>query len=329
MTLAVTYRRPGLAADVLEVTDIGATPPPGQGQLQIQVTVFPIHPGDLLAVAGAPPRGESTVAGAEATGIVVAVGSGVSGFSLGDRVAFFPHAGAWAERVNVDASIAVAVPDAVPDEVAALMVCNPLTVLMLRRAAERHFSVGFDGVVLNNAAASSVGRLFTAGAERHRLATISIVRSDQRAQQLREEFAAVPVVSTSSPDWQDEVRGAAAGRLIPVALDPVGGSATADLLSLLSPGGTVYLYGALADADIVLHPLALLEDKSLHGVTIGRWLTAVSPEQRASDLAAAAMMVGGFARYLDSAAEYRIEQITDAVRASTRPGKVGTILVKP
>ena len=56
------------------------------------------------------------------------------------------------------------------------MLCNRITALMLRRAAQQHFGVGSDGVVLNNAAASSVGRLFTATAERHRIATVSIVR---------------------------------------------------------------------------------------------------------------------------------------------------------
>jgi len=42
-------------------------------------------------------------------------------------------------------------------------------------------------VVLNNAAASSVGRLFTGIAEHHRIATISVVRSEQRAQQRAEQ----------------------------------------------------------------------------------------------------------------------------------------------
>jgi hypothetical protein len=40
------------------------------------------------------------------------------------------------------------------------MLVNPITVLMLRREAEKHFSTGYDGVVINNAAGGSVGRLF-------------------------------------------------------------------------------------------------------------------------------------------------------------------------
>ena len=88
---------------------------------------------------------------------------------------------------------------------------NPITVLMLRRAAQHHPSVGFDGVILNNGAALSVGRLFTAGAAHHRIATIGIVRSAARAEELSRRFPDVPVVSTHSADWSERVRDAAGG----------------------------------------------------------------------------------------------------------------------
>ena len=71
----------------------------------------------------------------------------------------------------------VPVPDSVSDEVAAQMLVNPLTVLMLRREAEKHFTTGYDGVVLNNAAGGSLGRLVTAGLSNHHIATVNLVRS--------------------------------------------------------------------------------------------------------------------------------------------------------
>jgi NADPH:quinone reductase-like Zn-dependent oxidoreductase len=330
MTLAITYRRSGDPTEVLEVTNIGEPQPPAPGQLQVQVSAFPIHPGDLLAISATQPSGREVVAGVEATGVVTDVGAGVTGFSPGTRVTFFPHQGAWRQVVNVDAAIAVPVPDSVPDEVAAQMLCNPITALMLRRAAQQHFGVGFDGVVLNNAAASSVGRLFTAVAEHHQIATISIVRSEQRAEQLRNRFPTVPVVSTSDPGWFEQVHGAAAGRPIPVALDPVGGAAAGDLLSALSPGGTLIIYGALAQEPIPSHAAALLHSAlAIRGLTINRWLTAVAPEQRASDVASAVMITTDLPHHFDVAAVYPLDRITDAVHQVSQPGKVGTVVVKP
>jgi NADPH:quinone reductase-like Zn-dependent oxidoreductase len=329
MSLAITYQRSGNPTDVLGVTDIGEPPPPGPGQLRVRVGAFPIHPGDLMAISAVQTTGRELIAGIEATGVVTDVGDGVSAFSPGTRVTFFPHQGAWRQVVNVDAAIAVPVPDSVPDEVAAQMLCNPITALMLRRAAQQHFGVGFDAVVLNNAAASSVGRLFTAVAEHHRIATISIVRSEQRAQQLRDRFPTVPVVSTSDPGWVAQVRTAAGGRPIPVALDPVGGAAAGDLLHVLAPGGTLIIYGDLTQEPIPLHAATVLHSAlGIRGLTVNRWLSAVSPEQRASDVASAVTITTGLPQHFDVAAVYPLDRIADAVRDVTQPGKVGTVIVK-
>ena len=97
MTLAITYRRSGDPTEVLGVTHIGEPPPPGLGQLQVRVSAFPIHPGDLLAISATQAPGRERIAGIEATGLVTEVGAGVTGFSPGTRVTFFPHQGSGAK----------------------------------------------------------------------------------------------------------------------------------------------------------------------------------------------------------------------------------------
>jgi NADPH:quinone reductase-like Zn-dependent oxidoreductase len=330
MSLAITYDRTGDPAEVLRVTDIGDPGPPADGQVQVKVTAFPIHPGDLLAISTPRTVDGDQVAGVEATGVVIRTGGQVDRFAPGSRVAFFPYAGAWAEVVNVDAALVVPVPDEVPDHVAAQMLCNPITVLMLPCAAEQHFSVGFDGVVLNNVAASSVGRLFTASAEHHQIATISVVRSDQRVEQLRDRFPSVPVVSTSNHDWVNQVHTAAAGRPLPVVLDPVGGVGVTDLLRVLSPGGSLIIYGELAGEPMSLHAATLLHSgRAIRAMTINRWFSAVAPEQRASDAASAITIATHLTQYFDVAAVYPLDRIADAARHASQPGKIGTVVVTP
>jgi NADPH:quinone reductase-like Zn-dependent oxidoreductase len=330
MSLAITYTRTGDPAEVLHLTETGDPAAPGAGQLQVRVTAFPIHPGDLLTISTPRVLDGEHRAGIEATGVVTDIGGAVNGFTVGTRVAFFPQSGAWSEVVNVDAERAVPVPDAVPDTVAAQMLCNPITVVMLRRAAEQHFAVGFDGVVLNNAAASSVGRLFTASAEHHHIATISIVRSKQRVHQLRQRFPTVPVVCTADPDWIEQLSAAAAGRPIPVALDPVGGTAGTDLLTVVSPGGTLVIYGELASEAMSLHARTLLHSgRGVRGMTINRWFAAVSAEQRGSDVASAVAIATNLTQHFDVAAVYQLDQIADAVRHASQPEKIGTVVVTP
>src|SRR3981189_3298696 len=146
MTRAITYASAGDPADVLEATEIPDPPAPGPGQIRVEVRAFPIHPGDLVGVNFGPPHpGQPTVAGLEATGVVVAAGPGADAPTVGARVTVFPAPGSWAQRINVAAEVAVPVPDSVGDDVAVQMVCNPLTALLLYPAAHQHFSVGVDG----------------------------------------------------------------------------------------------------------------------------------------------------------------------------------------
>ena len=332
MTWAVIYRRPGDPAEVLEVTEIEDPAAPGHGQIQVEVTAFPIHPGDLLHMvteSSSVPR-IATRAGLEATGVVAAVGPGVDRFGPGDRVTLFPHPGAWSGRINVAADVAVPVPTGLSEDVAAQLLVNPITAVLLRRAAEQHFAAGFDGVVLNNAATSAVGRLFTAVAEYHRLPTISIVRSTEGASRLRLRFPNVPIVATSDSEWADQVRAGAADRPIAVALDPVGGPMTDDLLRLLTAGGRLVLYGKLGGDDIAVSASTILDsDLTVTAMTIGRWLGSVSTERRASDVAEALSLAVNVPQHFEVAGRFGLDDLPGAVRLLSTPGKTGVVLAGP
>jgi NADPH:quinone reductase-like Zn-dependent oxidoreductase len=244
-------------------------------------------------------------------------------------VTVFPNPGSWAQRINVAADLAVPVPDSLSDEVAAQMVCNPLTALLLYRAARQHFSVGFDGIIINNAANSSVGRLFTAGADHHQIATISVVRSADHAHELAARYSNVPVVSPDRPDWVHQIRTIADGRPIPVALDPIGGAIAGQLISLLSSGGTLITYGGIAQENIPLHASALLSREiGIRGLTIGRWLSGVAPERRASDIASVTAIATADSAEFDVAGTYTLDQVSAAAQHVNVPGKIGTVIVK-
>jgi NADPH:quinone reductase-like Zn-dependent oxidoreductase len=329
MTLAVTYSRAGDPADTLEVSEVAAPPPPGRGEIQVEVSAFPIHPGDLFTISAAPPHsGETSRAGLEATGTVREVGPAVSDIVPGTRVTFFPHPGSWAQLVNIPADLAVTVPDELSDEVAAQLVCNPITALLLHRAAQQHFSIGFDGLIVNNAAASSVGRLVTAYAQDHHIASVNVVRSAARARQLSQETPAVPAVSTDIPGWPEKVREAAHSRPITAILDPVGGQTATELFALLAPGGTLITYGQLSGDSATLDPAVLMSGSGQRGLTIGRWLSATSPEQRASDGATAVELVLAHQHLLEPAAAYPLNELTTAVQRVSAPGKVGTVVIR-
>jgi NADPH:quinone reductase-like Zn-dependent oxidoreductase len=154
------------------------------------------------------------------------------------------------------------------------------------------------------------------------------VRSADRARELAARYQNVPVVSTDRPDWAQQIRAIAHGRPIPVALDPVGGTVAGDLISLLSSGGTLITYGAMAQEPIPLHASALLGGEiGIRGLTIGRWLSGVAPERRASDIASVTAIAIALSGEFDVAGTYTLDQITDAARHVNAPGKTGTVIV--
>ncbi|MGW0693124.1 MULTISPECIES: zinc-binding dehydrogenase [unclassified Streptomyces] len=335
MNRRVVYTRGGSPADVLTVIEEPEPAEPERGQLLIRTTAFPVHPGDLHLIAAYP--GEATdpvTPGIEATGVVEAVGPGTRvapGVEVGSRVTVFPQPGAWSQWFVADAEAVVAVPDELPDEVAAQMLANPLTAVMLRREAQDHVAFGYDGFLVQTAAGSSVGRLVTGVSQFHNFALINVVRSERGAAELRRRFPDVPVVATERPDWADEVRKAAGGRPVSVALDPIGGKMTGSLIDLLAPGGKLVSYGMIAEEPISVHTSTLVgKSLTLRGKNIiSGWPSEASPERRASDIATAKQIALALAEQFDVVATYGLGELADAVEHAVRPGKVGTVLVRP
>jgi NADPH:quinone reductase-like Zn-dependent oxidoreductase len=112
------------------------------------------------------------------------------------------------------------------------------------------------------------------------------------------------------------------------ARPPEMGRRAAMARTCLAPGGTLITYGMLAQENIPLHASALLGNEiGLRGLTVGRWLTGVAPERRASDIAAIAGLAATQPSELDVAGTYSLGQIADAVHHVSRAGKIGTVIV--
>src|SRR6267143_6561578 len=104
----------------------------------IKVIARPIHPGDIQILSALPqagpvepiPEGTLRVPGFEGVGTILRLGTDpevARTFSEGQRVAFFPAIGSWAEYVVVRYNSLLPVPDAIPDQVAAQMLINTVT----------------------------------------------------------------------------------------------------------------------------------------------------------------------------------------------------------
>jgi hypothetical protein len=68
---------------------------------------------------------------------------------------------------------------------------------------------------------------------------------------------------------------------------------------------------------------------TLRGATISRWVAEASGERRASDVATAKQIAPALQDQFDLAATYGLGELANAVEHAVRPGKVGTVLIRP
>jgi NADPH2:quinone reductase len=146
----------------------------GTDVVLVRVIARPVHPGDIQILSGLPqggqvepiPDGVLRVPGLEGVGIILQLGANpdvAKRFSEGQRVAFFPAMGSWAEYVVVRYNSLLPVPDEISDQTAAQMLINTITASVLLKAGGNSLEAptSLPAYILQNAAASSVGRLLT------------------------------------------------------------------------------------------------------------------------------------------------------------------------
>lgn len=322
---AVIYRSFGAPEDVLEIEEFD-TPEPGPGEVRVRIQLATIHNHDLMTIRGQygylpdlPAR-----AGTEGMGVIDALGDGVEGLAVGDRVVA-GTTGTWAEYVTMPAKGVVPVADGIPDEIAAQMVAMPFSALSLLD------SLGLekgDGM-LQNAANGTVGRLLAQLAPARGITVVGLVRRSDAVAELAEEGVDT-VVATDTPDWKDRVRELAEGVPLRAGLDSVGGDAAGDVLSLISDGGTLVEFGAMGSATLNLS----VGDILFRGITVrGFWGAQVgpslSPDKRTQLFGELRQRIADGTLRLGVDSIHPLDRITDAVIASGEAGRGGKVLIRP
>ena len=98
--------------EVMEIADV-ATPEPGPNQVRVRVLATSVNRADIIQRQGhyPPPPGESDILGLEVAGRIDALGFGVSGWKLGDRVMGLVAGGGYAEYALVYADHLIPIPE--------------------------------------------------------------------------------------------------------------------------------------------------------------------------------------------------------------------------
>ncbi|MBS1106214.1 MAG: quinone oxidoreductase [Deltaproteobacteria bacterium] len=225
-------------AEVLRVAerDPGA---PGAGQLRIRVAAAGVNFIDVYFRTGLYPRPLPFVAGLEGAGRVEAIGPGVAGVAVGDRVAWASVPGSYADVVVAPAAAVVPVPDAVSDETAAAAMLQGMTAHYLVYAIRPPEPAG---TALVHAAAGGTGLLLV---QMLKAAGMRVVGSCGSAEKvaLARDAGADLVVRSDDANFVASVRDATGGRGVDVVYDGVGRATFDRSLACLRPRGLLALFG--------------------------------------------------------------------------------------
>ena len=227
--------------DVLKWEDIEVGDP-GPGQLRLRHTVIGFNFLDIAVRRGIYPVLPElpSVLGTEAAGVVEAVGAGVTGFSVGQRVAYAATLpGAYAEQRLIDASQVVALPDSVSDEDAAASMLKGMTVEYL---IHRCFPVQSGQTALVHAAAGGVGLFMCQWLAAKGVNVIGTVGSDAKKDTIL-GLGAKHAVNYKTENFTEVAREVTGGTGVDVVYDSVGKDHYQGSIDALRPRGYMVNFG--------------------------------------------------------------------------------------
>ncbi|WP_213571986.1 quinone oxidoreductase [Rhodococcus sp. USK13] len=309
--------------DVLEPADV-PEPRIGSSDLLVRTEAIGINYIDTYFRSGLYPRTLPYVPGDEGSGVVESVGTEVTDFEPGDRVAWCAAPGSYAEKVRVPAAAAIAVPDVVPASQAASALLQGMTAHYL---AYSTYPIREGDTVLVHAGAGGVGLLLTQIATRLGARVITTVSSDTKEELSRS--AGAQEVLRYDEDIAARVRELTGGEGVAAAYDGVGASTFEASLASVRIRGTLALFGAASGPVPPFDPQRLNPAGSL-------FLTRPTLAHHIRDREELVWRAGDvFAGVADGAltvrvgAEYPLERAADAHRDLEGRATTGSIVLRP
>lgn len=322
---SASYEQFGNPAEVLSIAD-RPKPEPKAHEVRVKTILAPIHNHDLLTIRGQygfKPK-LPAIGGSEAVGMIDAVGSEVKDLKVGQKVAAASVQATWAEYFTAPSQMVFAIPDTLPNEMAAQLIAMPLSALMLIE----FLNLQPAQWLIHNAANGAVGKSLAMLASARGINTINLVRSADALSELK-ELNLKHNINTSDEDWKDKVRAITQDTPISAAVDAVGGEASGDLLSLLGHGGNFAVFGAMSGKPMMLNSSDMIFKQA---VLKGFWGSKISQDmelankqrliQELIDRAVSGKLT------LPTGAIFDLADIKKAVDGKVQKEKMGKVLVR-
>jgi NADPH2:quinone reductase len=222
----------------MELVEV-ATPTPGSGQALVRIASTGVNFIDIYFRTGLYKADLPISLGSEASGVVEAIGPGVTEVAPGDRVAYAMARGSYAEYALVPSGMLVKLPDHLDLQTAAAAMLQGMTAHYLTHST---YPLKAGETCLVHAAAGGAGGLTVQMAKMIGARVIGTVSTQEKAKIAR-EHGADEVILYTEQEFDVEVKRLTGGRGVDVVYDSVGKSTFDKSLNSLRPRGLMALFG--------------------------------------------------------------------------------------
>ena len=235
---AIRIHHPG-DTEALSIDTVD-TPEPGSGQILVTNEFAGVNFIDTYQRSGRYPLPLPATLGMEGAGTVTALGEGVTGFAVGDRVAWAWGQGSYADQVVTQVDKTAHIPDGISTDIAAASMLQGMTAHYLITSV---YQAKKGDIALVHAAAGGVGLVITQMLTRRGVTVIGTVSTDKKAAAATEAGAA-HIIRYDTEDVVERVMDITGGAKCHVVYDGVGQATFEGSLESLRPRGTLALFGA-------------------------------------------------------------------------------------
>jgi NADPH2:quinone reductase len=268
--------------EVLEVKEIDLGKP-GSDEVLIEHVAIGLNYIDNYHRSGLYPLKLPTGIGLEATGIIKELGSNISDFSIGDKVAYATiPLGAYSTHRIFPIKNLVKVPEGVDLNIAATLMTKGLTTFYL---LHKTYPVSSGETILYHAAAGGVGQIFCQWAKSLGCKVIGTVGSDEKID-IAKKNGCDFVINYSKEDFSKKVLEITNGKGVPVVYDGVGKNTLEGSLKCLAIRGMMVSFGNASGALSSIDVTKMIQPKGLFFTrpSMGQYLASKEELNEASKM---------------------------------------------
>lgn len=323
---AITIPEPG-GPEALVLADV-PTPEPGPGEVRIRVVAAGVNRADVMQRRGfyPPPPGASPYPGLEVSGVVDALGAGVTQWSAGDQVCALLTGGGYAENVIAPAAQCLPIPMGVSVTDAAAL---PEVACTVWSNVFMTANLTAGEVLLVHGGSSGIGTM-AIQLGREAGARVAVTASSRTKLDVCRDLGAEILIDYRTEDFVERVRAATNGHGADVILDNMGAKYLARNLDALALDGRLVVIGLQGGVSAELNLSLLLSKRAaVHATSLrSRPLT-----QKAAIVAGVRehvwpLLEAGRVRPVIHAA-YPLARAAEAHQEMEASGHIGKLLLHP